>query len=229
MNAALQSIVHSLHSNPAHAVSGALWLAESECGAVIARSAHSSLHLGVGLRILLATREISPFCSLSTATRPPSWDFITSPSPVSFFTAIFEKSLVALNWTFAFHFFPCELFFLCAQRERERDSSEELCVSTKRACGSLFGFFFWIGWVSLLERKKSMGAQLSKTPGKAEIAVEKRGEVGASPTKTNGQVNEVLSSRLWASITGESRSALEAAAQSVRNCGEIEWRRAVGV
>lgn len=68
-----------------------LWLAESKCGAVIARSAHSSLHLGVGLRILLATREISPFCSLSTATRPPIWDFITS-TYLPAFSCYFEKS-----------------------------------------------------------------------------------------------------------------------------------------
>lgn len=43
-------------------------MVQRECGAVIARSAHSSPHLGVGLRILLTTREISPFCSLSVAT-----------------------------------------------------------------------------------------------------------------------------------------------------------------
>lgn len=37
-----------------------------------------------------------------------------------------------------------------------------------------------------------MGAQLSKAPGKAETAAEKPGEAAASPTKTNGQVNNIL-------------------------------------
>lgn len=37
-----------------------------------------------------------------------------------------------------------------------------------------------------------MGAQLSKTAGKAETAAEKPGEAAASPTKTNGQVNYIL-------------------------------------
>lgn len=37
-----------------------------------------------------------------------------------------------------------------------------------------------------------MGAQLSKTAGKAETATEKPGEAAASPTKTNGQVNYIL-------------------------------------
>ena len=39
-----------------------------------------------------------------------------------------------------------------------------------------------------------MGAQLSKTTGKAETVAEKPGEAAAaSPTKTNGQVNDLLS------------------------------------
>lgn len=37
-----------------------------------------------------------------------------------------------------------------------------------------------------------MGAQLSKTAGKAETAAEKPGEAAASPTKTNGQVNYII-------------------------------------
>lgn len=39
-----------------------------------------------------------------------------------------------------------------------------------------------------------MGAQLSKTAGKGETVAEKPGEAAASPTKTNGQVNAILSS-----------------------------------
>lgn len=41
-----------------------------------------------------------------------------------------------------------------------------------------------------------MGAQLSKTTGRAETAAEKPGEAAASPTKANGQVNEILTSRV---------------------------------
>ena len=37
-----------------------------------------------------------------------------------------------------------------------------------------------------------MGAQLSKTAGKAETAAEKPGEAVSSPAKTNGQVNDIL-------------------------------------
>lgn len=39
-----------------------------------------------------------------------------------------------------------------------------------------------------------MGAQLSKTAENAETAAEKPGEAAASPTKTNGQVNDILTS-----------------------------------
>lgn len=89
-----------------------LWLAESECGAVIARSAHSSLHLGVGLRILLATREISPFCSLSTATRPQSGILLLT---CQIFPRYFRKILLT---PFGLYIFPVNIF-LCAKRERE--------------------------------------------------------------------------------------------------------------
>lgn len=37
-----------------------------------------------------------------------------------------------------------------------------------------------------------MGAQLTKTSGKAETVTEKPGEVAASPTKANGQVNDII-------------------------------------
>lgn len=37
-----------------------------------------------------------------------------------------------------------------------------------------------------------MGAQLSKAGVKAETAAEKPGEAAASPAKTNGQVNDIL-------------------------------------
>lgn len=49
-----------------------------------------------------------------------------------------------------------------------------------------------------------MGAQLSKTPGKAVIAIEKSGEAAASPTKTNGQVNDILTSSSSHPSGGES-------------------------
>lgn len=78
--------------------------------------------------------------------------------------------------------------------------------------GSLFGFF---GSVEFLCWSESMGAQLSKTAGKAETVAEKPGEAAASPTKTNGQVNDILTSiggRMWSFSRG-------AALQSVRNCG----------
>lgn len=77
-----------------------------------------------------------------------------------------------------------------------------------------------------------MGAQLSKTAGKAETAAEKPGEAAASPTKTNGQVNDILTP---GSITPSAGSPLRVqrrcapGAQSVRNCGWSEWRAAAGV
>lgn len=49
-----------------------------------------------------------------------------------------------------------------------------------------------------------MGAQLSKTAGKAETAAEKPGEAVASPTKTNGQVNDILTSSSLHPSEGES-------------------------
>lgn len=133
--------------NPAHSLIGGLRLAESQCSAVIARSTHSSLHLGVGLRILLATRDISPFCCLSTATRPPNWDFITSNHLPALFWFSKKKS-PSLSPDFASRF-ACELF-LCA--DRQGDSSRRALRFNKEACGSLF-VFGGIGWISLLERK----------------------------------------------------------------------------
>lgn len=55
--------------------------------------------------------------------------------------------------------------------------------------GSLRSLFIHlIGWVPLLHQK-SMGAQISKTAGKEEAAVEKPAEGAAVAAKTNGQVN----------------------------------------
>lgn len=45
-----------------------------------------------------------------------------------------------------------------------------------------------------------MGTPLSKTAGKAETAAEKPGEAAASPTKTNGQVNDMLLKPVCTSI-----------------------------
>lgn len=70
-----------------------------------------------------------------------------------------------------------------------------------------------------------MGAQLSKAPGKAETAAEKPGEAAASPTKANGQVNEILTSSFTSiSRGGSGRRGGHCAlrAQSVRNCGQID-------
>lgn len=107
---------------------------------------------------------------------------------------------------------------------REGDSGGALRFN-KEACGSLFVFFFsFFGGdrLSFFVGAKSMGAQLSKTAGKAETAAEKPGEAAASPTKTNGQVNDILSS----SSSNPSAERLLAQdgccalrAQSVRNCG----------
>lgn len=61
-----------------------------------------------------------------------------------------------------------------------------------------------------------MGAQLTKTAGKAETAAEKPGEAAASPTKTNGQVNDILTSSS-SPPSGENAVALEGAALRGRN------------
>lgn len=211
----------------AHCVREGLWLAASPCSAVIARSAHSSVHWGVGLRILLATRDISPFCSLSTAPRTPIWDFIAS-NHLPAFSVLFWKILLTLSWTL-----PCGTPPtpppLCRQERGDSSSSEELCVSTKRLVG-LCSCFFWGDRFSFFVGGKSMGAQLSKTPGKAETAAEKPGEAAASPTKANGQVNEILTSsslhpsarrRGWRGLlVVEGNCALRA--QYVRNCAQMD-------
>lgn len=62
-----------------------------------------------------------------------------------------------------------------------------------------------------------MGAQLSKTAGKAETAAEKPGEAAASPTKTNGQVNGILTSSSSHSSGGESGRSRGGAALRGRN------------
>ena len=65
--------------------------------AVIARNAHSSVHLGVGLRILLATREISPFSTLSRATQSQIWDFLLLLFTWQFFLRFTQ--FVHWDWT----------------------------------------------------------------------------------------------------------------------------------
>ncbi len=65
-----------------------------------------------------------------------------------------------------------------------------------------------------------MGAQLSKTAGKAETAAEKPGEAAASPTKTNGQVNAVLTS--ISRECGRAGGGCAPRAQPVRNCGQTD-------
>lgn len=52
-------------------------------------------------------------------------------------------------------------------------------------------FIHLIGWGSFVA-PKSMGAQISKTAGKEEAAVEKPAEGAAVAAKTNGQVNHIL-------------------------------------
>lgn len=64
-----------------------------------------------------------------------------------------------------------------------------------------------------------MGAQLSKAPGNAETVAEKAGEAAASPNKTNGQVNEILTG-VWVEAAGCGGRGMDA--QSVRKCGETD-------
>lgn len=110
---------------------------------------------------------------------------------------LLEKSS-SLSLDFAFHF-PTELFPPpCTERETAAKSFE----FQQRGLWGLCSFFgdrlsFFVG-------AKSMGAQLSKTAGKAETAVEKPGEAAASPTKTNGQVNDILKSSSSHPSRGES-------------------------
>lgn len=104
--------------------------------------------------------------------------------------------------------FPFPLWTFSPSVHREGDGSEELWVSTKRLVG-VFVRVFWGDRLSFFVGAKSMGAQLSKTAGKAETAVEKAGEAAASPTKTNGQVNDIFKFQLLASITGENLVVLE--------------------
>lgn len=53
-------------------------------------------------------------------------------------------------------------------------------------------FVRFFGSVEFLCWSESMGAQFSKTAAKGETAVEKPGEAAASPTKTNGQVIDLI-------------------------------------
>lgn len=92
--------------------------------------------------------------------------------------------------------FPCQPFFFppCIEKETAAKSFEFQQRGLWGICSLLSLFlclFFWIGWASLLERR-AMGAPLSKTAGKAETASEKPTEAAASPTKTNGQVTDIL-------------------------------------
>lgn len=69
--------------------------------AVIARNAHSSVHLGVGLRILLATREISPFSTLSRATQPQIWDFFITSLHLAVFSAFYPICSLRLDFDYS--------------------------------------------------------------------------------------------------------------------------------
>ena len=48
-----------------------------------------------------------------------------------------------------------------------------------------------------------MGTQFAKAAGKAETVAEKPGEAVASPTKSNGQVNDILTSSSFHPSQGE--------------------------
>ena len=48
-----------------------------------------------------------------------------------------------------------------------------------------------------------MGTQFAKAAGKAEAVAEKPGEAVASPTKSNGQVNDILTSSSLHPSVGE--------------------------
>ena len=138
--------------------------------AVIARNAHSSVYLGVGLRILLATREISPFSTLSTAKATNLGFFITSLQLAGFLTFS--------------HFVHCDWTLIASPVNfSKRNLRKELAF--KKEASGLCSFF---GSVEFLCWSESMGAQFSKTAANGETAVEKPGEAAASPTKTNGQV-----------------------------------------
>lgn len=201
-NAALQSIVHSLFPNPAprselRAVIGWIWVRHSH------RSKRPFISsLGRWTPHLISNKGnfsiLQPVYS-DTATNLGFYYFSWAAS----FFLLFTKSLLTLTGL-CFTFSLWTFWVLCAQRRRQQRRALSF---NKEACGSLFAFFF-LDRLSFFVGAKSMGAQFSKAAAKAEIATDKPGEAAASPTKTNGQVNDILtSSSLHPS--GENLLALE--------------------
>lgn len=179
--------------------------------------AHSSVHLGVGPRILLATREISPFSSCLQCGYK---------SGIFFITSFFKKTALGLLFCARlFHLFPsflrcCFLIsstknFLsgvCLIGSLLSSSSPPpppsgVCAAAAVAAaaaaaarpvvtptqGSLFPL---LDLLSFFVEEASMGAQFSKTAAKGEAAAERPGEaaVASSPSKANGQVNSTCGS-----------------------------------
>lgn len=110
-------------------------MVQCECGVVIARGAHSSLHLGVGLCILLTTRGISPFCSLSVATERGFYHLSFSASLLLLFPEILLFTGLCLSgWSVNFCVAPS-----CAERETEAECRGFQQRRLWGLCSRLFG------------------------------------------------------------------------------------------
>lgn len=143
LNTALQSIVQSLSHTPP-----TLW-AQAVIGWIRVWCRHRSERpfissLGRWTPHLISNKGNFSILQPIYSDTANNLGFYYFSWPASFFL-VFRRFLLVPTGRLVI--FPVNFFSV----QRQGDISEELWVSTKRACGSLF--VFWIGSVSLLERK----------------------------------------------------------------------------
>lgn len=171
------SLLLSVSPPPSHSTTSPLfgisdfWLVETGWLCRHSPIAHSSADLGVVLRISFAAGPISP---LRNSVRGKN----RKNSRLSHLRYFFLVQ--ALARPFVVIVIPCSFLGFGCRRGSRR-------LTWFFWGGSLRSLFIHlIGWVPLLEQ--SMGAQISKTAGKEEAAVEQLAEGAAVAAKTNGQV-----------------------------------------
>lgn len=150
------------------------WLVETGWLCRHSPSTHSSVDLGVVLRISFAAGaniSIYKLCSRKKIVRIR----VSSASLLHF-----ASSYTSLCGHFGFG--------LIRRLQLEKEVSALELNFGEEACG-LCSVIWSVGFLCCT---KSMGAQISKTAGKEEAAVEKPAEGAAVAAKANGQVNYIL-------------------------------------
>lgn len=154
-------------------------------------SAHSSVDLGVVLRISFAAGPISPFTNSARREKIERIRVFSFRVFATFFfsnpRSNFSHVLLCVSVAVTSALIPRHFFF---PRSEEGGVGARLAhFFSGRKLAVFVQSFDRLGFLCCA---RSMGAQISKTAGKEEAAVEKPAEGAAVAAKSNGQVNEMF-------------------------------------